>query len=154
MKILIAEDDPIYRHMLESLLTKWGYEVVAAEDGNQAWEILQEKNPPPIAVLDWLMPEMDGVEICKKVREKSKLKMTYVILVTAKGYKEDISAGLKAGADDYITKPFESEELHTSIQTGISSLELHLIQSQKRNKKQVTSDTDSLVDEIDELPVF
>jgi DNA-binding response OmpR family regulator len=151
MKILIAEDDLICRQKLHSFLAKWGYQVVVAADGNEAWQTFQDEEPPELAILDWMMPGIDGVELCQKIRANEKIKGTYIILVTAKGFKEDISAGLKAGADDYITKPFVPEELKTSVQTGVCTLDLQMIQTQNRKKKGDMSDADTLVEDIDEL---
>ena len=124
MKILIAEDDPVSRKLLETLLIKWGYEVVVTCDGEQAWEKLHQKDSPKLAILDWMMPGIDGVEVCRKAREADSTKTTYIILITAKGSKEDIVEGLQAGADDYLTKPVNSKELQARLQVGIRILEL------------------------------
>jgi len=132
MRILIAEDDPIYRRMLESALLKWGYEVVVAKDGTEAWQALQSQNAPKLAILDWMMPGMDGVDIIKKIRKNPKLKNNYIILATAKGYKEDITAGLRFGADDYITKPFEREEIRDSVKNGVQALEMRAAKNQNQ----------------------
>jgi len=118
MKILIAEDESITRRMLKGMLVKWGYDVVTACDGKEAWEILQTDDAPQLVILDWMMPGMDGVEICRKVREFTTPSLTYIILLTAKDTKEDIVLGLGAGADDYISKPFEREELQARVQVG------------------------------------
>lgn len=122
MRILVAEDDPIYRKLLISHLTKWGHEVIATSDGTEAWQTLQNDDSPLIAILDWMMPGMDGVEVCWKVR-RHKRKNTYIILATAKTRKDSIRVGLKAGADDYITKPYEPKELQMSVETGMRALE-------------------------------
>src|SRR4051794_28851104 len=119
MKILVAEDNLFYRCMLEATLAEWGYEVVAGEDGAEAWQILQEKNAPRIAILDRIMPGMEGLELCRRVRALGKEDPTYIILLTIKGSKEDIIAGLEGGADDYISKPFDREELHARLQVGL-----------------------------------
>ncbi len=124
MKILIAEDDPTSRKVLETLLIKWGYEVVIACDGNQAWQELQCEDSPKLAILDWMMPGIEGVEVCRKAREAESTKTTYIILITAKGSKEDIVEGLQAGADDYLSKPINSKELRARLQVGIRILEL------------------------------
>jgi len=124
VKILIAEDDPVSRKLLETLLIKWGYEVVVTCDGEQAWEKLHQKDSPKLAILDWMMPGIDGVEVCRKAREADSTKTTYIILITAKGSKEDIVEGLQAGADDYLTKPVNSKELQARLQVGIRILEL------------------------------
>jgi DNA-binding response OmpR family regulator len=141
MRILIAEDDPIYRRMLESALMKWGYEVVVTKDGTEAWQALQCPNAPKLAILDWMMPGMDGVDIIKKVRKNSKLKNNYIILATAKGYKEDITTGLRFGADDYITKPFEREEIRDSVKNGIRALALQAANSQDQLQEDLIVDS-------------
>lgn len=124
MNILIADDDPLTCRMLEALLTRWGYEVTIARDGNEAWQILQTENAPRMAILDWMMPGMEGAEICRKIREIPHSEMLYLILLTSKGRKEDVIAGLDAGADDYITKPFDHGELRVRTQVGKRIIEL------------------------------
>jgi CheY-like chemotaxis protein len=118
MKILIAEDEPVSRRIIQSLLVKWGYEVVVTQNGVEAWEAIQREEGPLLAILDWMMPGMDGVEICRRIRQTDNLKPVYIILLTAKDRKEDLAAGLQAGADDYVTKPFDVRELHARIQVG------------------------------------
>ena len=118
MRILIADDDAILRRVLEAALVKWGYDVVVTCDGTQAWQALQREDAPQLAILDWMMPGMDGIELCRKIREAPNLKPTYVIILTAKGSREDIVAGLEAGADDYITKSFDHEELRARVSVG------------------------------------
>lgn len=124
MKVLIAEDDQVSCRLLEAALHKKGYEVVISRDGNEAWNKLKRKNTPQLVVLDWMMPGMDGVDICKKVRAKENNGYIYIILLTAKDRKDDIAMGLDAGADDYITKPFNSKELHARVRVGVRILEL------------------------------
>ncbi len=124
MKILIAEDDPTSRHILEIMLGKWGYEVVVACDGNEAWQAFQTHDPPRLAILDWMMPGMDGVEVCRKVRESGIPSIVYIILLTAKDRKEDVVAALGGGANDYVVKPLEREELLARIQVGERMVEL------------------------------
>src|SRR5689334_9079662 len=124
MQILIAEDDPISRRMLEATLDKWGHKVSAVEDGAAAWKILDTDNALQLAVLDWMMPTMDGLEVCRKVRGSVRQRACYLILLTAKGRKEDIISGLEAGADDYVTKPFDREELRARINVGLRIVEL------------------------------
>lgn len=118
MRILIAEDDNISRRLLEANLKKKGYEVIVTKDGKEAWGQMITADPPPLAILDWMMPEYDGVELCRKIRSKKDAPYIYIILLTAKASKEDIVTGLEAGADDYITKPFHPVELHARVQTG------------------------------------
>jgi phosphoserine phosphatase RsbU/P len=118
MKILVADDDSGTRRLLEVTLTKWGYEVVLAADGEEAWHMLQQPAPPPIAILDWLMPKLDGVEVCRKARTLLALQSMQIILLTSRTTKEDIVKGLEAGADDYVTKPFDLGELRARVQVG------------------------------------
>lgn len=125
MRVLIAEDDSVSRKILESILVKWGYEVVSTHDGNEAWERLKTTDAPPLVILDWMMPGRDGVEVCRLVRENgSSNPPQYIILLTAKADKEDIVTGLKAGADDYITKPFDHRELLARVEVGRRMVEL------------------------------
>jgi len=121
---LIGEDDPISRHLLEVILQKWGYEVTSCFDGLAAWSMLQLPEAPPMAILDWMMPGIAGVDICRKVRELPRSLSTYIILLTARGNSQDIVAGLEAGADDYLTKPFDRDELRARLQTGYRTIEL------------------------------
>jgi len=124
MKVLIAEDDPVSRRVLEATLAKCGYHVVVTCDGVAAWQELKSEDAPKLAILDWMMPGMDGLEVCRKVRESPDHRPTYIILLTARGRREDIVAGLQAGADDYVTKPFDSGELRARVQVGIRIIEL------------------------------
>ena len=124
MKILIAEDDQTSRRILEATLDLFGHEVVVAADGAEAWAALQSVDAPQLAILDWMMPEMDGAEICKRVRAESQPTPPYLILLTAKSAKADTVAGLDAGANDYLTKPFNREELRARVQVGAHVLEL------------------------------
>lgn len=118
MKILIAEDDPITRRVLKAMLSKWGYSVSACADGVEAWQVLQETDAPPLVILDWMMPRMDGLQVCQELRATPKTPSTYVILLTARGREEDVVAGFQAGVDDYVTKPFDHEELRARVQVG------------------------------------
>jgi sigma-B regulation protein RsbU (phosphoserine phosphatase) len=124
MKILIAEDDVVSRRMLEVTLQKWGYEVVAVTDGLAAWQALEGEDPPLLAILDWMMPGMGGVEICRRVREAGHPSPVYIILLTARVGSEDVVQGLEAGANDYVTKPFNREELRARVQVGMRVVEL------------------------------
>ena len=126
MQVLIADDDLTYCRTLEVLLRKWGYEPIVTCDGDQAWKILQAPQAPQLAILDWMMPGKDGVDICRLVRQASPAKPTYIILLTSKERKEDIVSGLDAGADDYMTKPFEREELRARVQAGARILKLQM----------------------------
>lgn len=125
MRVLIAEDELISRRIIERILSMEGYEVVLADNGITAVEKLNGENAPRIAILDWMMPGMDGLQVCKHVRSVKTESYTYIILVTAKDRKDDIAKGLNAGADDYLTKPFDARELIARMQTGIRMLDLH-----------------------------
>ena len=123
-KILVAEDDRVSRRMLQGILTDWGFNVVPVCDGAEAWRILQENDAPRLAIVDWLMPKMDGLEVCRHARTLANQDPLYLILLTIKTNREDIVAGLRAGADDYITKPFDLAELEARLQVGKRILEL------------------------------
>lgn len=127
MKILIAEDDMVSRRVLAATLEKFGHEVVVAADGAEAWAMLQSADAPRLAILDWMMPEIDGVELCRRVRALSTAAPPYLILLTAKSGKEDVVAGLDAGANDYLTKPFDRAELRARVQVGAHVLELQKV---------------------------
>ena len=124
MRILIAEDEPTSRLLLEKTLAKWGHEVVVTRDGQEAWDVLQEDDPPQLAVLDWMMPNMDGVDVVKWARTLPSLQQLYILLLTTKDTEEDIVAGLQAGANDYVTKPFNHRELRARIDVGIRVVDL------------------------------
>jgi sigma-B regulation protein RsbU (phosphoserine phosphatase) len=124
MRMLVAEDDPISRRLLEATLAKWGHEVVLATDGAQAWAALSADDAPRLAILDWMMPELDGVDVCRRVRTLPRAAPPYLILLTAKGRPEDTVAGLEAGADDYVTKPFDRDELRARIHAGMRIVQL------------------------------
>lgn len=123
-RILIAEDHYVSRHLLERNLHNWGFDVVTAEDGEKAAEILESDEAPSLAILDWMMPKMDGVEVCTRVRRKTGRPYVYLVLLTAKSQKEEIAAGLEAGADDYVVKPFDPDELRARLKVGQRVVEL------------------------------
>ena len=121
MKILVAEDDAVTRKMLVVTLERLGWDVITAEDGNAAWrvfETLKGKDAPEMAVLDWMMPGIEGIEICRRLHTTPGFELVYIILVTSRGGKEDLSYGLAAGANDYITKPFDPVELEARVRVG------------------------------------
>lgn len=118
MKILIAEDDRVSRRLLEARLQKDGHEVVLAEDGAQAWAALEKDPAIPLAILDWMMPGLNGPEICQRLRQHQTDQPTYLILLTSRDTREDIVTGLQAGANDYVTKPFDFDELRARVQVG------------------------------------
>ena len=124
MKILIAEDDAMSQVMLKAMVAKAGYEPVVTGDGLSAYEMLVKPDAPKLAVLDWMMPGMDGVEVCRKIRELKSDEPAYLILLTSRDNREDIVHGLKSGANDYIVKPYDVEELHVRIGIGRKVVEL------------------------------
>ena len=142
MRILVAEDNPVFQSMLKKMLSKWGYEVVLAENGQDAWSILQQDPIPHLAILDWMMPGMDGVEVCRRIREAAQQRYIYVLLLTAKTEQKDLVEGMDAGADDYITKPFNAHELRVRLRAGRRILELQeqLLLAQDALREQATHD--------------
>lgn len=142
MRILIAEDDPVSRRLLEAVLVKWGYEVIVTRDGEEALEHLQSPDPPRIAILDWMMPGMDGVQVCREIRSTIKEPYIYILLLTAKSRKQDAIEGMDAGADDYITKPFDVNELKVRLDAGsrIINLQTELLSARETLRVQATRD--------------
>jgi DNA-binding response OmpR family regulator len=124
MRVLIAEDNSTSRIALEMHLNQWGYEVVSAGDGAAAWGALQDPAAPRLAILDWMMPHMDGLEVCRRVRARPTSDPPYLILLTARGACDDIVAGLESGADEYLTKPVDPAELRARLLAGCRVLEL------------------------------
>jgi sigma-B regulation protein RsbU (phosphoserine phosphatase) len=124
MRLLIADDDRISRSFLEHALTNAGHEVVVAASGDEAWHVLDRADAPLLAILDWVMPGLEGTEICTRVRQRGAPIPTYIILLTSRSAKDDIVAGLRAGADDYLTKPFNIEELTARLQVGVRLIEM------------------------------
>lgn len=122
--VLIADDDPISRRVLEGWLQKWNYRVTALENGLDAWSVLQQEDAPQLAILDWMMPGLDGIELCRRIRSHRSGPYKYVLLLTANESKEDMVAGLEAGADDYLIKPFDANELRARVRVGKRILEL------------------------------
>jgi two-component system NtrC family sensor kinase len=117
MQILIADDDAVSRRLLQSYLQKWGHEVVVAQDGGQAWRLFED-GQFPIVISDWMMPEMDGVDLIRRIRASPRPGYVYTILLTARSQKEDLVEGMEAGADDFITKPFDRDELRVRLREG------------------------------------
>ncbi len=125
MRVLIAEDDLTSRLVLQKNMEKWGYEVLSASDGDQAWEELQKPDAPALLVLDWEMPGIDGIDLCRKVRVGEGSHPRYIILLTTRSDTEDLVAGLEAGANDYVGKPFVAAELRARVDVGRRFVELH-----------------------------
>jgi DNA-binding response OmpR family regulator len=124
MRILLAEDDAASNELLETLLESMGLEVVNCRDGTAAWEVLQSPERPALALLDWQMPELNGDEICRRVRSVPALKHLYLILVTGRARQDDIVKGLNSGANDYVTKPFNPTELEARVRVGLRVVQL------------------------------
>jgi sigma-B regulation protein RsbU (phosphoserine phosphatase) len=124
VRILVADDDLLIRRILEKILAKSGHEVVPAASGSEAWQILSGQDPPALAILDWMMPQMTGVEVCRKVREAGGSAPTYLVVLTSRGQTDDLVTAFEAGADDYITKPFEAEELRARVSVGVRMITL------------------------------
>ena len=142
MKILLAEDDLTSRSILTAILRKWGFDPVAAADGVAAWDLLQRPDAPRLLLLDWNMPGMDGLEICRRVRDIASRNPPYVILLTARGEKCDIVEGLESGANDYVAKPYDNDELLARIRVGQRMLELqsNLMEARDALEHQATFD--------------
>lgn len=142
MRILIADDDPVSLKVLQKSVAKWDYEIVSCHNGEEAWETLIEDDAPRLAIVDWVMPKMDGVTLCRKLRERTDAPYVYVILVTAKDAREDIIEGLEAGADDYLVKPFDPYELKVRVRAGarIVRLQEDLIAAREDYHYQATHD--------------
>ncbi|MEA1935727.1 MAG: diguanylate cyclase [Thermodesulfobacteriota bacterium] len=145
MKILIAEDEKISRMVLIRTLEKRGYEVLSARDGQEGWEIFQkEKENISIAILDWMMPGMDGLELCRRIKEAAISHYVYVIFLTGKRDIEDIVEGLETGADDYLTKPFDKRELFSRVEVGQRIVDLEKALQESNRKLHEMAVTDSL----------
>jgi two-component system cell cycle response regulator len=142
MKILIADDESVSRRMLHALLEKWGYEVDSAEDGDAAWAKLKTPGAPRMALLDWMMPGQNGVDVCRALRKERPEPYTYILLLTAKDSKDGVVEGLESGADDYLTKPFNPRELKARIRVGLRLLELedNLVQAREAMRFKATHD--------------
>jgi CheY-like chemotaxis protein len=130
MRALVADDDRVGAAVLSATLQRWGLDVVTAQDGNEAWQIAQRDRDVGIAILDWVMPGLDGPELCRSIRRDASLRHMYIIMLTGRGNRPDIVAGLDAGADDYVVKPFDEDELRARVQVGlrVASLQQNLTQ--------------------------
>jgi diguanylate cyclase (GGDEF)-like protein len=142
MKILVAEDDLISRTLLQRMLRQAGYEVTAVEDGCRALAELTSEDPPRLALLDWIMPGKDGIEVCREVRRRKEHAYTYLILLSSRETKQDIVQGLESGADDYLTKPYDADELKARLRAGERILELEdrLVEARESMRFQATHD--------------
>jgi len=142
--VLIAEDDPLFRRMIERWFERWDYRATVVENGLQAWEVLQKEDAPQLAILDWMMPGIDGLELCRRIRSRDQGPYRYVLLLTARDDKQDVVAGLEAGADDYLTKPFEVDELRARVRAGKRILDLQAALLHARDKLQSVAAHDAL----------
>ena len=141
--IVVAEDDLVSRTLIGNLMEKWGFKAVITQNGDEAMAALRAEQGPALALLDWMMPGMDGLQVCRRVRESEK--MVYVIMLTSLGTKENIVEGLHAGADDYLIKPFDKNELLARIQVGLRILELHAtLAARVKELEKATGEIDDL----------
>lgn len=142
LKLLVAEDNPVFQSMLRNMLTRWGYDVMIAQDGLKAWELLESTDAPRLAVLDWMMPGIDGVEICRRLRAAPREPYIYVVLLTARTEAGDLVEGMDAGADDYLTKPLKAHELRVRLRAGRRIIELQeqLLKAREALRVQATYD--------------
>ena len=142
MKVLIADDDPVSRRLLASAVCRWGYEAIVVQDGNEALRALLARDAPNLAILDWRMPGMDGTELCREIRQRKSEPYTYITLLTSRNAQNDLILGLEAGADDYLTKPFDPAELKVRLWTGkrFVYLQDQLISSREVLRYQATRD--------------
>ena len=143
MKILAAEDNPVFQSMLRAILTKWGYDVIVAKDGNEALAVLEADNAPRLAILDWMMPGIDGVDVCRRVRAVGREPYIYILLLTARTDSEDLVEGIDSGADDYLTKPFNAPELRARLRAGerILDLQEQLLAAREALRQEATHDS-------------
>ncbi|MBI5250317.1 MAG: response regulator [Desulfomonile tiedjei] len=132
MRILVADDDPFIRRIVELALTKWGYEVMSVPDGNEALRLLSQDDGPRLAILDWMMPGIDGLEVIREVRRWDRQSYVYIVMLTGRSEARDIETGLETGADDYITKPLDLMELKARISCAqrVIQLQSEVIASQ------------------------
>jgi two-component system, cell cycle response regulator len=140
--VLVAEDDPVFRHLLDRQLREWGYRVITVTNGQEAWDALQKPGSPDLLILDWMMPSLDGVELCRRIRQEQNDRYQYVLLLTGKDEKQDVIDGLNSGADDYLTKPFDIRELRARLRAGkrILLLQRELIQAREALRFEASHD--------------
>jgi two-component system cell cycle response regulator len=142
--VLVADDDPLFRKLVESSLRKWNYQVALAENGEDAWAMLQDADAPKLLVLDWMMPGLDGIELCRRIRGRDVTPRPYIILLTANDQKTQIAHGLNSGADDYLTKPFDGNELQARVHVGARTLALQDALHRKEQELRFAATHDSL----------
>lgn len=141
-RILVAEDDAVVRQLMQNWLQAWGYQVVLTRSGAEAWKVLQQERAPELVIMDWMMPEIDGVELSRRLRHEQRDYYRYVLLITGKSEKQDVGYALESGADDYLVKPFNSDELSArlTVANRILSLQDHLIRAGESLFDQATKD--------------
>jgi diguanylate cyclase (GGDEF)-like protein len=142
MRVLIAEDDAVSCRLLEAFLQKWGYEVTVAKQGDEAWRLLRSEDGPKLAILDWMMPGMDGVEVCREIKKGAPESAVYVLLLTSRSQAQDLLEAFEAGADDYLTKPFDPRELKARLHSGgrLLGLQDQLNEARRRLESEATRD--------------
>jgi diguanylate cyclase (GGDEF)-like protein len=142
MRILVADDSPLFRDMLEKMLVEWGYEVTLAKNGQEAWKHLQRPSGPRLALLDWMMPGLEGAEVCRRVRASVRDRYLYIVLLSVRDDMEAIVEGMNSGADDYIIKPFQTEELRARLRAGrrVLALQEELVAAREALREQATRD--------------
>ncbi len=151
MRILIAEDDSTSQALLAAVLQKQGHEVLVTANGAEAWESMRQADAPKLAILDWMMPEMDGIEVCRLIRTLETDQPPYIIILTAKGEKSDIVAGLEAGADDYLPKPYDPGELRARVNVGLRMIEVQaMVAGRTRELQETLSEQERLALELRE----
>ncbi|MGA2576941.1 MAG: diguanylate cyclase [Bryobacteraceae bacterium] len=141
-RILVADDSPVFRDMLRKMLLEWGYDVTTVNDGQQAWDLLRLENGPRLALLDWMMPGMEGAEVCRQVRAGIRDRYVYMMLMSVRADLEDVVIGMESGADDYIVKPFRVDELRARLHAGqrVLALQEELVAAREALREQATRD--------------
>jgi diguanylate cyclase (GGDEF)-like protein len=141
-QILVADDSPVFRDMLQKMLLEWGYEVIVVTDGQQAWDLLRQENGPRLALLDWMMPGMEGAEVCRQVRASIRDRYVYMMLLSVRADLDDVVEGMESGADDYIVKPFQVDELRARLRAGrrVLALQEELVEAREALREQATRD--------------
>ncbi|MAE70711.1 MAG: response regulator [Gemmatimonadetes bacterium] len=145
MQIIIADDDAIIRKILQRFVEDWGHEPLVAEDGGEAWRIIQKYHEPLLLILDWMMPVLDGPELCRRIRAAEQLEGSYILLLTSREESKDLITGLEAGADDYVKKPFQSAELKARVEVGARVVGL------KRKLEARVEELRRALEEVDQL---
>lgn len=141
-QILIADDSPLFRDMLQRMLREWGYHVIVATDGQQAWDYLRQEDGPRLALLDWMMPGLEGAEICRRARTSIRDRYVYIMLLSVRAEIEDVVKGMESGADDYLVKPFQVDELRARLLAGqrVLALQQELVEAREALREQATRD--------------